>query len=55
MREIVRFYLADKAWLQCLDVLGPNSTPENLREDFITATTSQLDDYFNRLSEREGG
>ncbi|KND04212.1 uncharacterized protein SPPG_01645 [Spizellomyces punctatus DAOM BR117] len=38
---------------ECLDVLGPNSTPSNLREDFVTATVSQLDDYFNRITERE--
>ncbi|KAJ3166468.1 hypothetical protein HDU88_003336 [Geranomyces variabilis] len=38
---------------ECLEVLGPNSTNDTLRHEFVTATLVQLDDYFNRASERE--
>ncbi|KAI9089986.1 armadillo-type protein [Phlyctochytrium arcticum] len=38
---------------ECLDVLGAYSTPENLRDDFVTATTAQLEEYFGRITERE--
>ncbi|KAI8917831.1 hypothetical protein PhCBS80983_g00962 [Powellomyces hirtus] len=38
---------------ECLEAIGPNSTSEELRRDFVTATISQLEDYFRRASERE--